>query len=77
MVQHEVSVNCVVAWIAWSLAVITAGVAVAYPRAGVEPLSVLFTGAGAVLHVRGFIYGLQRRERQAFELGRDSVRPLR
>lgn len=40
-------------------------------------LGILVAMVAAVLNVRGFFCALERRERNAFELGRDSVRHLR
>lgn len=40
-------------------------------------VGLLLAGAGGVSQMRGYICGLQRRERDAFDLGRDSVRSLR
>lgn len=78
--NHSCTFNSVCAWVAWSLsligAVLYAGLSQQF---GV--FAVLFAAVGATLHVRGFIYSLERslehREVTAFNLGRESVRIVR
>lgn len=82
MIQKDVSLLCVVAWLCWTGGAAVVVVDILNPRAQLLGLVALLIGAGAVLHVRGFIINLERREREVFELGRDSamgggsVRPL-
>jgi hypothetical protein len=81
MVQRDVSLLCVIAWVCWSLTAIVAVVDILTPDLHMTGVTILFSCAGGVLHVRGFIARLdvsvERRERAAFELGRDSVTSLR
>ena len=72
MVQKEVSLVCVFAFVCWSLAVIFTVLSLRYPNHGLDTVMVLFTGAAATLHIRSFVNDLKERERRAFELGRDS-----
>lgn len=76
MLNYSCSLNTVVAWLAWLLAVVVAALYVfVNPRLGV--LVVLFTASGATLHVRGFVHAMERREVEAFELGRKSMHSVR
>lgn len=77
MVQREVSLVCVLAWACWSTGVSLAVVSLTFPHMHVAAVVVLLSCAGGVLHIRSSIDNLERREREVFELGRDSVRPLR
>lgn len=81
MVQKEVSLTCVLAWVGWALAIISAGFSLAQPELHLASLVVLFAAAGAVLHIRTFMAGMEDRSRRAFELGRTyergQVRQLR
>lgn len=77
MVQHDVSLNCVMAWIGWALAIVIGAANIALPDVKLAPVWFLCGAAGATLHVRGFIARLEQREREAFQLGRESVSQLR
>ena len=77
MVQKDVSLNCVMAWVGWALAIVCSVLDVLGVIGPLAGLVVLFAGAAAVLHVRGFVHGLERREVRAYELGRDHERLIR
>ena len=74
----EVPLNAI-AWFLWGLsAVAVVVVASLMPNSSALAATAVLLGlAGATIHVRVFITDLEHRERAAFELGRDSVRPLR
>lgn len=76
MFDHSYSLNSIIAWAAWTLAVVTAVLYAVFTQRFSAAVTLL-AAAGATLHVRGFIRGLERRERAAFELGRDSVHVVR
>lgn len=76
IVNYSCSLNTVLAWTAWILAAVCA-VLYAFTTQAFGGLVVLLVAAGATLHVRGFVYALECRERAAFELGRESVRAVR
>lgn len=76
IVNCSCSLNTVLAWTAWILAGVCGGL-YAFATQAFGGLVVLLVAAGATLHVRGFIYAMERREVEAFELGRASVRAVR
>lgn len=76
MVNYSCSLNTVLAWAAWILAGACA-VFYAFATQAFGGLVVLLVAAGATLHVRGFVYALECREKAAFNLGRESVRSVR
>lgn len=78
MVQKDVSLVCVCAWVGWTLATLLAiGDMVSPPEVRLLGPAFLFAAAGGILHVRSMIHGLERREQEAFQLGRESVSQLR
>lgn len=77
MVPREVRVAHVFAWVLWTLAVVAAAVNLAFPNRGFGPITVLLVGAAATLHVHGFIERCAHGQREAFDLGRESVRNIR
>lgn len=76
MVNYSCSLNSVLAWIAWALALIAAALNI-FISHQFDVLVILCAAAGATIHARGFVHGLECRERSAFELGRESVRAVR
>ncbi len=76
MVNYSCSLNTVLAWSAWVLSGVCS-LLYAFDTQQFGGLVVILVAAGATLHVRGFIYAMECRERDAFEMGRDSVRLLR
>ena len=75
--DYRFTVNCLLAWTAWTIAVIGSVAALIMHEPEVATFTLLFAGAGATLHVRGMVTEAARRERAAFELGRESVRSIR
>lgn len=76
MTDHTISTTTVAGYALWLLG---AGF-VALSFFGPLPLAaigLLMAGAGGVVQIRGFFFCLQRREREAYEIGRDSVTRLR
>lgn len=72
MVQKEVSVNCVVAWVCWALAIVGAGASLVLPHLHIAAPIVLLVGGAVTLHIRGFFHTFEERDRQVFELGRET-----
>lgn len=66
------------AWSCWGLAftLVTLDLFMA-SRDDVGHLGMVFGAAGGTLHIRGWFCRLERRERNAYELGRDSLRQIR
>lgn len=77
MAQHNVPLMTVVAWVFWTLAILTTGANLTWPNHGITPVAILFGMGGATLHVRHWFRCLEHREMNAFVLGRDSVRNIR
>ena len=75
--DHRFSVNCLLAWTCWIVSVAGSVAALYLHEPEIATLTLLFAGAGATLHVRGMVTEAARRERAAFELGRESVRSIR
>lgn len=81
--NDSVSINCsALAWLLWGLAAVCAAVELdATARPAVMIAAMLCVGGAATLHVRTFVADLaannRSREIEAFELGRETVRPLR
>lgn len=76
MTDHTISTTTVAGYALWLLG---AGF-VALSFFGPLPLAaigLLLAGAGGVMQIRGFLCAQERQHRNAFELGRESVRSLR
>jgi len=76
MIDCSCTLNSVLAWLCWIASAVMAAL-YAFVSEAFGMLGVMFVAAGATLHVRGFVNGLDHRVRAAFELGRESVRAVR
>lgn len=76
MVNYSCSLNSVLAWIAWTAATIAAALST-FVNHRFEALAIMMAAAGATIHARGFVYGLECRTQAAYELGRESMRAVR
>ena len=76
MMDTEVPLSTVVAVTLWvtGLGLIVLGLLTGLALA---PFGLFCALGGGVLNVRGFVRGLERREVEAFNLGRESVRAVR
>lgn len=76
MQDKNVSLTDACSWVLWVLAVALVVVQMASPLETAE-LGVIAAIGGATLTVRGYFVDLADRERNAYEIGRDSVRRAR
>lgn len=76
MEDHTISFNTLFAWSLWTLGILLVAVDL-ISSVDLDDFGVIAAAAGATLHVRGMICGLGRRERAAYDLGRESVRSVR
>lgn len=76
MRDASLSATLVFAATCWALGAIFIGIGFFWPHT-TATVGLYFTAMAATAHMKTFFIYLERREREAFELGRDSVRPLR
>lgn len=76
MIESTVTVRTVTALLLWTAGIIAIGLSFFGPLQ-LAAIGLLLAGMGGVVQIRGFLCALERRERNAFDLGRDSVRNLR
>lgn len=77
MIDREVSLTSLAAWVAWSVGAALVAASFVPSLPGVAPVGVFFALIGATTTVRCWLTRMERRERAAFDLGRESVRNLR
>lgn len=67
----------VISYALWALGGMTVALSLFVGPPQLASVGVLLAMAGAVLQVRSYICALSSRDREAFDMGRDSVRSLR
>lgn len=76
MQDKTVSLTSVFAWVLWVVAIALVLVDV-FTEVNSGDLGIVAAAGGATLTVRGYFLDLEDRERNAFEIGRDSTRRVR
>lgn len=76
MHDRNISATVTAAYVLWTLggSIILLSLFIAVP---IAPVGIFVSGAAMVVHIRSFFICLAQRELEAFELGRESVRPIR
>lgn len=76
MTERNIALHAAVAYLLWPIGVILVCVGVVTDFE-LGQLGIVLCMIAATLTVRGYFCALERREREAYELGRASVRSLR